>query len=279
MAKPTSNLGNFKGTIDGITYYTLNGEWVCRKTAPPAKEQIQNDPHFKAVRKNNKELGGASSYAKAIRIGLLPDLEDFKDHSFNNRLTSRCLKICKAGRGPKGERNVNACNAPNQLVGLDLNTQNSLSDRLRFQPKLIQNPTSVLISLSGLKKQHLKIPNSASHFQLLMIRNNVSPYTYNKKQQKYTSDTPPEELPNLVMPTPPIPLDKIPTPLEFNIPFYNEHLYTWAYLEDPYPIFTMKDVAKKTAHTIWLGIRFGLKINDELEAFATHNAMQCIAVY
>ena len=99
MAKPTSNIGAFKGTIDGITYYTLNGKWICRKAAPPTKERINTDPRYGEVRKNNKEFGGASSYAKAIRMGLLPYVHQFKDHSFNSRLTSRCLELVKAGRG------------------------------------------------------------------------------------------------------------------------------------------------------------------------------------
>ncbi|RXG15242.1 hypothetical protein [Leeuwenhoekiella aestuarii] len=279
MAKPTNNIGAFKGTIDGITYYTLNGKWVCRKATPPNKERINNDPRYKAVRKNNQEFGGASSYAKAIRMGLLPYVHEFKDHSFNSRLTSRCLQLVKAGRGVKGERSINACNAPEKLVGLELNENNTLSDRLRFQPKLNTNARSVLVDFSGLKKEHIVAPEHATHFELLMIRYNLMPFTYDRKQQQYTSELDPEALEVLRMPTLPIAIDNIPQPIEYNLTFYSMYQYSWAYLEAPNPMFSMKTVAKKTAHTVWLGIRFGQENNGVLEAFPAHNAMQCLAIY
>jgi len=279
MAKPTTNIGAFKGTIDGITYYTLNGKRVCRKAAPPSKERINKDPRYKAVRKNNKEFGGASSYAKAIRMGLLPHVHEFKDHSFNSRLTSRCLQLVKAGRGVKGERSLNACNSPETLVGLELNENNKLSDRLRFKPKLDPDAISVVVDFSGLKKEHLAAPEHATHFELLMIRYNLMPFTYDQKKMQYTSELDLEALERLRVPTPPIAIDDIPQPLEFNLTFYSRYQYTWAYVEDPNPMFSMKTVAKKTAHTVWLGIRFGQEKNGELEAFTAHNAMQCIAIY
>ncbi|EAQ48708.1 MULTISPECIES: hypothetical protein [Leeuwenhoekiella] len=279
MAKPTSNIGAFKGTIDGITYYTLNGKWVCRKAAPPTEERINTDPRYEEVRKNNKEFGGASSYAKAIRMGLLPYVHQFKDHSFNSRLTSRCLELVKAGRGVKGERSLNACNAPETLVGLELNKHNKLSDRLRFQPKLDADAISVLVDFAGLKKEHLVVPEHATHFDLLLIRYNLMPFTYDQKRQQYTSELDPEALEIVRMLTPPIAIDDIPQPLEFNLPFYSSDQYTWAYLEDPNPMFSMKTLDKKTAHTVWLGIRFGQESNDILEAFPAHNAMQCLAIY
>lgn len=279
MAKPTSNIGAFKGTIDGITYYTLNGKWVCRKSAPPSKERIKTDPRYKAVRKNNKEFGGASSYAKAIRMGLLPYVHEFKDYSFNSRLTSRCLQLVKAGRGVKGERSLNACNAPETLVGLELNEHNKLSDRLRFQPKLDPDAVSVLVDFSGLKKEHITAPEHATHFELLMIRYNLMPFIFDQKQQQYTSELDLDALEVLRMPTPPLAINDIPQPIEFNLSFYSRYQYTWAYIKDSNPMFSMKTVAKKTAHTVWLGIRFGQEHNGVLEAFPSHNAMQCLAIY
>ena len=70
-----------------MTYYFLNGEYIARRSNPPTKDQIYNDPRFAPVRANTKEFGGASVLSKAIRTGLGENERMFKDIRFASRLS------------------------------------------------------------------------------------------------------------------------------------------------------------------------------------------------
>ena len=274
MAKQVSKLGDFIGTLDGITYYMLNGVRVCRKATPHTKEQIYNDPRFAEVRLINNEFGGASTYAKAIRTGLEPYLNTFKDHSFNGRLTSKCLQITKKGRGVPGQRNIHVLQHPEALIGIQLNTKYAFKDLLKFSPNLKQKRKGIYISFSGLKKeQFVGKPTYASHFVLIALRNSIPEYSWDPIAKKYTPVTLLPEAGSTCLTSPPIAISEIPEEIEFFLPFLKNPLHK----EDQTTDASAGTVFKK-AHTIWLGIQFGQRINNRFDPFETGRTMQCIAV-
>src|SRR5690606_10011995 len=108
------------GTIKGMTYYFLNGEYIVRRSNPPTKDQIYNDPRFATVKANAIEFGGASIFSKAIRNGLGENERMFKDIRFASRLSGACRKIIQKGRGKLGEREASLYNMPEALIGFQL---------------------------------------------------------------------------------------------------------------------------------------------------------------
>ncbi|MAZ28458.1 MAG: hypothetical protein CL868_15445 [Cytophagaceae bacterium] len=269
MAKPISNIGAFTGTIDGITYYTLNGKRVCRKASAPTRDQIQQDPRFAAVKKNNSEFGGASTYARAIRSGLGKYVDTFKDHSFHSRLTSCCQKIIKKGRGEHGQRTINVLNYPEALIGFPLNTKNAILEKLAFLPELQTTVKGIKISWSGMGKINLdKPPNNASHYVLIALINSVPGYAYHKRDKKYI---PTRTLPRDAMSaaaSPPLKLSGISRDIEIFLPFPKDVRIQEENHENP----------DKMAHTIWLGIQYGQQINAVFHPLETGKSMQCLAV-
>ncbi|RXG24147.1 hypothetical protein [Leeuwenhoekiella marinoflava] len=275
MAKPVSKLGDFKGTIDGITYYTLNGERICRKAAPPSKEQIHNDPRFAAVKQNNNEFGGASAYAKAIRNELAPYLNTFKDTSFNNRLTSCCLKMAKKGRGIPGQRSINAHNLSEALIGIELHNKYEFDKQLKYSPRLQRTAKGIYIDFSGMQPHDLVgTPKFANQFKLIALQITLPEYTWDTSIQKYTPVKPGVAPANTHLTTPPIAISDIPEPLEFYIPIPKNKTHK-PIQSNPSPA---AHEAKET-HILWLGIQYGKQHNGQFIALETGRAMQCIAVY
>ncbi|MFD2827400.1 hypothetical protein ACFSYG_13035 [Leeuwenhoekiella polynyae] len=275
MAKPISKLGDFKGTIDGITYYTLNGKWVCRKATPPNKERINNDPRYKAVRKNNQEFGGASSYAKAIRNELAPYLDNFKDASFNNRLTSCCLKMAKKGRGVPGQRSINASNLPEALIGIQLHKKYEFNKQLKYSPRLRLTSKGIDIAFSGMQSHDLVgTPKYANQFTLMVLQMTLPEYIWDTNMQKYTPVNPGVAPANTHLTTPPIALTDIPEPIEFYIPIPKNKPHK-SLPSNP----ASAAHAPKATHILWLGIQYGKQHNGQFIALETGRSMQCIAVY
>ena len=81
MAEATGGLQKIKGTIDGVTYYTIMGgdKVYVRKTGGPSKNQIKKAPQFEKLRRNNSEWAGCTKMGSMMRLALgnIIDLADF----------------------------------------------------------------------------------------------------------------------------------------------------------------------------------------------------------
>ncbi|MCC4212706.1 hypothetical protein [Leeuwenhoekiella parthenopeia] len=274
MAKPVSKLGAFTGTIDGITYYKLNGKLICRKAAAPTKAQINNDPRFAAVKQNNNEFGGASTYAKAIRSGLEEQLNQFKDLKFYGRLTGACQKIAKAGRGVPGQRSIHALNLPEALIGLQLNLKNNWSTSVGLKPEIKPTSNGIEIQFNGFKKQQLYgVPKNTTHLILLATCVSIPEYSWDNELKKYTPSEFSLNPTTTSLNTAPLALNSIPSELEFFLPFCNPQAKS-----KPQSKTSVSASSEKPAHTIWMGILFGQLLHADFVPVEAGKAMQCIAV-
>ncbi len=81
MAEASGGVQKIKGTIDGVTYYTIMGgnKVYARKTGGPSKVQINKAPQFEKLRRNNSEWAGCTKMGSIMRLALgnIIDLADF----------------------------------------------------------------------------------------------------------------------------------------------------------------------------------------------------------
>jgi hypothetical protein len=169
----------FTGTLNGKSYYILNGKHIVRKAVGPSKERINNDPAFANVKSNNQEFAAASQLSKAIRQGLGNNAQAFKDTYMASRLTGCCRKIIQKGRGKLGQREAHITNHPQALIGFQLNKAQPLHHIYSAKPTIAinNNSTTITITIPKSSKNHLKqIPKNATHYQLTAALSLYRPY-------------------------------------------------------------------------------------------------------
>ncbi len=254
----------FTGTLNGMCYYMLNGQYIVRKAAGPSKERINNDPAFANVKSNNQEFAAASKLSKAIRQGLGNTAKQFKDTYMASRLTGACRKIMQKGRGNLGQREANLHNAPTALIGFQLNKNIPLHYIYSAKPKVTANSnrTIITISIPNSSKNHLKqIPKNATHYQLTAALSIVSAYEWQPNTNAYTAVNPEQNAIGITTQTQPI-LCKIPqTNLNLQLQIPNS-----------------TNIPSTAAITVWLGITYLKEQNNTHTAYKTPKAMQCIAI-
>ncbi len=261
------------GTIKGMTYYFLKGKYIARRSNPPTKDQIYNDPRFATVRANTKEFGGASVLSKAIRNGLGENEKIFKDARFASRLSGTCRKIIQKGRGKLGEREANLSNMPEALKGFQLHKKQIFNHIFPAAPVVTtdQNKQFITISIPQLKV----VPPKANdtHFRLIAAISTVSSHKWHRKTQKYRPTHPRS---NSLVAT--VNTDF----LSCNTEYQNIQLVLsnpLQYRPFRFPKFTLfkRNHTNSKAITVWLGITFG-RIQDNNYILKNPKAMECIAV-
>ncbi len=252
------------GSIKGVTFYYLNGKHISRKSSPPTKDQIYNDPRFATVRANNKEFGGASSCSKAICTGLQENVKTFKDSRLTSRLTGICRKIIQKGRGRPGQREANLFNHNQALLGFQLNKMQIFNQLYTAKPTISidQDRTSINVKIAKSTKENLmKYPKSATHFQLIAAISIVSVHTWNEETKKYQPVYPESNALGASVVTIPL-LCKI------------EHQNISLQINTP-----IASIPQEVAITVWIGISFRkMEENHQLIKLESTKAMECIAV-
>lgn len=253
-----------KGTLDGICYYQLNGKYISRKAVGPSKERINNDPAFKNVKSNNQEFGAASMLSKAIRTGLAANAVNFKDTYMASRLSGLCRKIIQKGRGNLGQREANLHNNPKALIGFQLNKEKPFNQIYTVIPLITYNTSNNRITILIPKSTNnnlIKRPKSATHFQLTAALSIVSNYHWKPIVNAYKPIHPKQNGLGITQQT---------QPLDANI----DHTQLKIQLHIP----TTNPINPNTAITVWLGITYLEKQNNQYISFKTGQSMQCIAI-
>jgi len=244
--------------------YKLNGKTVFRKSTPPTKEQINNDPAFHNVRMNNQEFAAAATLSKAIRNPQVKEsFQNFKDTYMSGRLTGVCRKIIQEGSGNLGKRE--ACLVTNgiALEQFPLNKTRPLNYTLQTPYKLQTTPNRDTITLNtSISKKGLSgQPKSTTHAQLIMTLSLVSKHQFNAKTKKYLPKHPKQNAIGTTIHSEHIPISKTPIPIQ---------------LEAKLPI--TEPLEKTTAIVVALGITFGDLVNNTIYKLYTANAMNIIKI-
>lgn len=276
MAKVKSII-KFVGTIKGITYYFLNGQYISRRANPPTKDQINKDPRFATVKANTKEFGGASILSKAIRNGLGENEKLFKDTRFTSRLTGACRKIIQKGNGKLGEREANLANMPEALKGFQLQKHQIFNRIFPATPVITTDANQQFIKIS-IPKVNLaskkEISTNSTHFNLIAAISTVAPHKWDKMSQKYKPTRTKTNSLGTMSSTEPLLRNKehqnvcliILNPIKQNR------------FQFPKIKFLSRGLSHRISITVWLGITFGSMEGKTYKIQKKLRAMECIAV-
>ncbi|WP_104733782.1 hypothetical protein [Hanstruepera ponticola] len=263
MPKQTGFI-KLKGTLNGVCYYVLKGEYIKRRAAGPSKNRIYNDPAFKSVKANLQEFGGGSKLAKAIGTGLQQNVAAFKDSYMTSRLSGCCRKIIQKGSGERGQREANLFNQPELLIGFQLNKTKIFNQIYTAKPIITGNSARSVVNISIQKssKHHLKqVPKTATHFRLTAALSIVSNYQWSEAAQCYQPQYPNSDGLGTTSQS---------SPLVCNMEHQNINLQ----LINPINTGTPTN----TAITVWLGINYGNLVENEFIPLKTAQAMECVAI-
>jgi hypothetical protein len=108
MGKVVKSVFSVVGTLDGVTFYYLNGQHVVRKaTAGFDGKRIKTDPAMQRVRENASEFGICSKGNKLFRKAITPMLAGYKFTSFHSRLMRLFNELKKLDtESARGERQL-----------------------------------------------------------------------------------------------------------------------------------------------------------------------------
>lgn len=254
----------FKGTLNGLCYYTLNGKDIIRKASGPSKERINSDPAFINVKRNNQEFGGASTISKAIRQSIAQSSNQFKDTFIASRLTGICRKIISMGNGILGQREANITINSKPLIKFQLNQSNPFSQLFTEEISVTTTPNrnQVNIQFSQITKSSFKnTPLGATHYTLTAINTIISNYYFNIDGNKYLPNNPLNNTKNTITTT-------IKHKINQSLP--NLKITIQSPINNP---------NQDEALIIWLGIQYYQKTNQEYNLLNQSKSMQCIAVF
>jgi hypothetical protein len=179
----------FTGSIGGVSCFKDKaGRYIVRTKGGPTKKQIQKDPAFEEVRKNNKEFGGCSMAGKQVRIAL-GSLEKLTNHNFSGYLNAWIRNILKSDTiNPLGQRAIYFSRYGELLNGFYLNRNKPL-DTVVQSPMTFQinrNECSAKVNLPTLDPK-LQLVNDYQYpfFRFVVSLGVISDLAYNEKKKAY----------------------------------------------------------------------------------------------
>lgn len=120
MAKGLFQNVRYKGTIGGVTYRVVNGDYIASNKSSLSKETVQNSPAFENTRKLNSEFRGVAYFSKALQNEFLRAVLSASGNksALKTYLYPEIVKIARKGMSKStaqifGERSILSSN----LVG------------------------------------------------------------------------------------------------------------------------------------------------------------------
>jgi len=86
------------GTIGGITFYEMDGEFYARKKSSLDGKRVKRDPKFRRTMEEAIGFGKASAAARAVYWALPAEM---RGHGVYGKLTGRMRKLMREGRAAK----------------------------------------------------------------------------------------------------------------------------------------------------------------------------------
>uniref|UniRef100_UPI004049DBBB hypothetical protein n=1 Tax=Gelidibacter sp. TaxID=2018083 RepID=UPI004049DBBB len=265
MAKNFNN-DNFNGSIGDKTYYKLKGVGkVVRKKSGPSKQDFLNNPNFEKTRQNNKELGGASVVAKAIRLGLDPIGKEFQDSTLSGRLSGAIRHSIAAEQNTTSPRNCNIKKHYAKIQNFQLSKLINFNHIYSENNIITINDARTIITMkvnSTAKHNHIKPPKSASHFTFTIALSLVSNHHYNPASERYEPTNPQQ--------------NAIGT--NVNSMYYK---ITETYNNEVFEIHIPNNqtLAQDVTATLWLGITYYILEGAKFYDLPSQKAMKCIATF
>lgn len=128
MAKGLYQNVRYKGTIGGVTYRMLNGEYIAQNKSSLSKETVETSERFANTRKLNAEFKGCSDVAKFMHKNIALVTRAANPKTLRPYLYSEFFKYARKAMnadttGAFGQRALNSGEMSADLVGLEIARQ------------------------------------------------------------------------------------------------------------------------------------------------------------
>lgn len=167
MAKGLFQNVRYKGTIGGVTYRVVNGEYIASNKSSLSKETVENSPAFANTRKLNTEFKGCAMFSRTLQ-------NKFRDMVVGNQGGPTILRpylypeIMKKAREAMskttnvvfGERSILSANVGEAFTDF-VPTKSNPADFVSIVPSVVDS------SVSGSREKFLQFPsfNPANTFR------------------------------------------------------------------------------------------------------------------
>lgn len=190
MAKGLFQNVRYKGTIGGVTYRVVNGEYIASNKSSLSKETVENSPAFANTRKLNNEFRGCAFFSKVLQNGL----KSYAASTFRNTtalktyLYPEIVKIAresmnKATAQAFGERSILSANigqAFTDYVPTKRNPEDFSSLNITLTNSGVQGSPQKVINLASFTPATSFIaPEGATHALVFALGAYLPNYEYN----------------------------------------------------------------------------------------------------
>lgn len=165
-----SSFIKLEGTLNDLTFYKAQGNYLVRTKGGISKKRIMTDPAFARTRENISEFGSTAKSGKLIRdsIGIL--LNRAKDPKLSSRMLQLLNQIKDLDSSSKrGKRKVsiglNTAEGKALLKGFDFNGRAHLAAVLHA-PYTLDTATGAISIADFVSAQQLLYPEGATHVNL-----------------------------------------------------------------------------------------------------------------
>lgn len=196
MAKGLFQNVRYKGTIGGVTYRVVNGEYIASNKSSLSKDAVENSPAFANTRKLNSEFKGVAYFSKALQNEFLRivSARPGNKSALKTYLYPEIVKLAREGMSKStaqifGERSILSANLTGIFDGFQP-TKERFEDYASLQYEIQDSEIAgdgqknLLVSPFG-PANAFNAPAGATGYMLIGIGVYVPNYVFNSDTQKY----------------------------------------------------------------------------------------------
>lgn len=196
MAKGLFQNVRYKGTIGGVTYRVVNGEYIASNKSSLSKETVANSPAFENTRKLNSEFRGVAYFSKALQNEFLRAISSRPGNkaALKTYLYPEIVKLAREGMSKStaqvfGERSILSSNLVGAFDGFQP-TKERFEDYASLQYEIQDaepegNGQKNLLISPFAPANAFRAPQGATGYMLLGIGVYVPNYVFNANTQTY----------------------------------------------------------------------------------------------
>lgn len=196
MAKGLFQNVRYKGTIGGVTYRVVNGEYIASNKSSLSKETVSNSPAFENTRKLNSEFRGVAYFSKALQNELSRTISARPGNkaALKTYLYPEIVKLAREGMSKStaqvfGERSILSSNLVGAFDGFQP-TKERFEDYASVQYTIsnteLEGDGQKNLSVSAfIPANAFRAPEGATGFMLIGLGVYVPNYVFNAGTQTY----------------------------------------------------------------------------------------------
>lgn len=195
MAKGLFQNVRYKGTIGGVTYRVVNGEYIASNKSSLSKETVRNSPAFANTRKLNSEFKGCAFFSKTLQnkfrdmlnaSGVGPTA--LRTYLYPEIVAKAREAMSKTTNVVFGERSILSANVGESFTGFvptKTNPDDVCSLRWTIGDSPVQGSGEKTLTLDDFSAYQFRAPEGATGAVVLGFGVYVPNYVYNEEIGTY----------------------------------------------------------------------------------------------